>query len=142
MRFIDTNVLLYAVNILPEEADKRAIAHGILNSDDCALSVQVLQEFYVQATRKTRTGALTHPEAIAMITVWRRFPVQAQTVEVLDRALSIKERHMLSFWDSAIIAAASILQCGTVLTEDMQDGQVVDGVRVVNPFRSAVSVPE
>jgi predicted nucleic acid-binding protein len=134
LRFVDTNVLLYAVSRVPEEADKRAIAHGILDSDDCALSVQVLQEFYVQATRKTRAGVLTHSEARDMITVWRRFPVQDQTVDVLDRALSLKERHMLSFWDSAIIAAASILQCRILLTEDMQDGQVVDGVRVVNPF--------
>jgi predicted nucleic acid-binding protein len=134
LRFIDTNVLLYAVSRLPEEAEKRAIAHGILDSDDCALSVQVLQEFYVQATRTTRVGALTHSEAKDMITVWRRFPVQAQTVEVLDRALSLKERYRLSFWDSAIIAAASILQCRTLLTEDMQHGQVVDGLRVVNPF--------
>ncbi len=134
LRFVDTNVLLYAVSRLPEEADKRAIAHGILDRDDCALSVQVLQEFYVQAARKTRAGALTHAEAKDMITVWRRFPVQAQTVEVLDRALSLSERHMLSFWDSAIIAAAGLLGCSAILTEDMQDGQIIDGVQLVNPF--------
>ncbi len=134
MQFIDTNILLYAVSRLPEEAGNRAIAHGILDSADCALSVQVLMEFYAQATRTTRIGALTHAEATGIMTAWRRFPVQPQTVELLDRAMALRERHKLSIWDSAIIAAAGLLGCSVVLTEDMQNGQVIAGVRVVNPF--------
>jgi predicted nucleic acid-binding protein len=134
LRFVDTNILLYAVSRLPDEVGKRAIAHRVLDSDDCALSVQVLLEFYAQATRPTRIGSLSHAEATGMISVWRRFPVQAQTVDVLDRALILRERRGLSIWDSAIIAAAAQLGCEQVLTEDMQHGQVLDGVRIVNPF--------
>jgi predicted nucleic acid-binding protein len=134
LRFIDTNILLYSVSRLPNEADKKALAHGILDRSDCALSIQVLLEFYAQATRPTRVGALSHVEASDMISVWRRFPIQAQTVEVLDRALGLKGRYGMSIWDSTIIAAAAMLGCTEVLTEDMQHGQVIEGVRVVNPF--------
>jgi predicted nucleic acid-binding protein len=65
--FLDTNVLLYAISPHPEEATKHAQAEALLDQDDGALSVQVLQEFYVQATRPTRAGRLPHDLAVGLI---------------------------------------------------------------------------
>ena len=135
MRFVDTNVLLYAVSTLPDEAAKATKAQALLTDRDLAMSVQVLQEFYVQATRKSRPEPLTHDEALGFIHSWRRFFVHDITMEILDDALAIKARYQLSYWDSAIIAAARASNCSKVLSEDMSDGQDYAGVKVVNPFK-------
>lgn len=134
MRFVDTDVLLYAVSSRPEEAGKAERAAAILGARDLALSVQVLQEFYVQATRPTTSVRLDHDVATALIRTFLRYPVQDITVNVLELALRHRERWRLSYWDAAIVAATRVLGCDTVLTEDLQNGQDFDGVRVVNPF--------
>jgi predicted nucleic acid-binding protein len=72
--------------------------------------------------------------AIGFVQVWARFHVQDNTVAILHAALGLKVRHGFSFWDSAIIAAAAALGCRELFTEDMNHGQVVDGVTIVNPF--------
>jgi predicted nucleic acid-binding protein len=136
MRFVDTNVLLYSISTEPAEAAKTSTAHALMASRDLALSVQVLQEFYVQATRTNRKHPLSHDEALAYICTWRRFPIQDVTISVLDDALSIKARYQLSYWDSAIIAAAKQAQCHEILSEDMNDGQDYGGIKVLNPFKS------
>jgi predicted nucleic acid-binding protein len=87
VRFLDTNVLLYSVSGDSREAKKAALATGILQSSDLALSVQVLQEFYVQATRATRPHRLPHEKAMAFIESWLRFPVQELTVDILRAAV-------------------------------------------------------
>jgi predicted nucleic acid-binding protein len=130
--FLDTNVLLYSISHTPAEAGKRQRAVALLELDDGALSVQVLQEFYVQSTR---SGRLTHQLAVELIEVWRRFPVQEITLPVFDSALRIKAMHQLSYWDSAVVAAARALGCRRLYSEDMSDGQEIDGAQVVNPFR-------
>ena len=134
-RFLDTNVLLYSISRDPAEVGKREIAEGLLDADDMALSVQVLQEFYVQATRATRTDALPHDIAAGLIRTWMRFKVQEITLPVMVGALEIKAAHRLSYWDAAILAAASALGCRELLSEDMAHGREVEGVRIVNPFR-------
>ena len=134
MRFIDTNVLLYRVSEDPAERDKAEVAANLLQATDLALSVQVLQEFYVQATRATRAKRLSHDEAQALIEAWLRLTVQEMTVEVLRAAIESSKRFRLSYWDAAIIEAARALGCKEVLSEDLNAGQSYDGVRVVNPF--------
>lgn len=135
MRFADTNVLLYSVSMVPEEAAKALRAQALLADRDIALSVQVLQEFYVQATRAWRAEPLTHEEAMGFIRAWCRFATQELTLAVLDDALALKARFQISYWDAAIIAAARASGCREVLSEDLNDGQDYDGVRVVNPFK-------
>lgn len=135
MRFADTNVLLYSVSTVPEEADKTRKAQALLASRDIGLSVQVLQEFYVQATRASRAEPLTHDEAMGFIRAWRRFPTQELTLAVMDDALALKARFQVSYWDAEIIAAARASGCTEVLSEDLNDGQDYGGVRVVNPFK-------
>jgi predicted nucleic acid-binding protein len=76
VRFADTNVLLYAISRDPEERAKAARANEVLASRDIGLSVQVLQELYVQATRDSRADRLSHEQAAALVDSFRRFPVQ------------------------------------------------------------------
>lgn len=135
MRFADTNVLLYAISRDPSEQDKAKQANDILADRELALSVQVLQEFYVQATRATRPDPLTHQQAVRLIESFRRFPVQDITSAIVMAALDTRRRFQLSYWDSTIIEASRAMGCAEVLSEDLKDGQDYAGVRVVNPFR-------
>jgi predicted nucleic acid-binding protein len=134
LRFVDTNILIYSVSANPADQAKRLKATSLLDSTDLALSVQVLQEFYAQARRPTRLNPLDHQQAVHFINALKRYPILDNTVDVFDLALTIRGRWPISIWDSMIIASASRLGCGEVLTEDMQHGQVIDGVRIVNPF--------
>jgi predicted nucleic acid-binding protein len=133
--FLDTNILLYSISSDQAEADKRARAIALLDDDNGALSIQVLQEFYVQATRPTRRDRLAHDMAVGFIATWTRFAIQDITLSVLKAALEIKASHGLSYWDSAIIAAARAVGCRELYSEDMTHGLEVDGVVIVNPFR-------
>jgi predicted nucleic acid-binding protein len=108
---------------------------NILAGRDLALSVQVLQEFYVQATRASRPDPITHRQAVQLIESFRRYPVQDVTSAILIAALDTHQRFQLSYWDSAIIEASRAMGCAEVLSEDLGDGQDYAGVRVINPFR-------
>ena len=134
MRFVDTNVLLYALRISPGDERKREIARDLLKRGDLMLSIQVLQEFYAQATRLSASGALTHEQAASAIESLTRFPIQDMTLDVVRSALAIRGRFGLSYWDSAILAAARATGCEIVYSEDMSHEQDHDGLRVVNPF--------
>ncbi len=135
LHFFDTNILLYSISRADDEAVKRERAIALLDEDGGALSVQVLQEFYVQATRVTRPDPLPHGIAAGLIRTWMRFAVQDITASVLTLALDLKVAHGFSYWDSAIIAAAKTLGCRTLYSEDMAHGREIEGVLIVNPFR-------
>ena len=135
MRFADTNVLLYAISRDPAEQDKAKRANDILAGHDLALSVQVLQEFYVQATRASRPDALSHRQAVLLVESFRRFPVQDLTTGIVMAALDARQRFQLSYWDAAIVEAARAMGCTDVLSEDLSDSQDYGGVLVTNPVR-------
>jgi predicted nucleic acid-binding protein len=132
--FVDTNVLLYAVSRRPGEEQKRARAWALIDAGGLALSLQVLQEFYWQATRASRADRMSTEEAEEFVARWRRFPVQETTLALLDLGFEIQGRHRFNFWDCMILAAARAQGCDVVWSEDMQDGRIVEGVRVANPF--------
>lgn len=134
MTFIDTNILLYAVCPGNHERAKAEKAREILRSDHLALSVQVLQEFYVQATRLTRTQPLSHADASALIALWLRFHVVELSVRLMQTALRLKDRYQTSYWDAAILAAADTAGCTELLSEDLNPGQSYEAVRIINPF--------
>jgi predicted nucleic acid-binding protein len=134
VRFADTNVLLYAVSRDPEEQDKAERANAILAARDIGLSVQVLQEFYVQATRDSRPDPLTHEQAVKLVESFLRFPVVEITTGVMLAALATRERFRISYWDAAILEASRSLGCHIVLSEDLSDREDYAGVRVENPF--------
>ncbi len=135
MRFVDTNVLLYAISRDPSEEQKTARANAILADRDVGLSVQVLQEFYVQSTRETRVDRLAHKQAAELVESFLRFPVQETTAAIVRAAIATRERFRLSYWDAAIVEAARTLGCDVVLSEDLSDSADYAGVRVENPFR-------
>jgi predicted nucleic acid-binding protein len=135
MRFVDTNILLYSISPDAGESEKRATALSLLACDDIALSVQVLQEFYTQATRASRTGRLYHAEASALVATWRRFHVAELTITIVERAMAASQRWQISYWDATVLEAARAAECEIILSEDLQHGQNFDGVRIVNPFR-------
>jgi predicted nucleic acid-binding protein len=133
--FLDTNILLYSISTAADEESKRMRAIALMDRDDCVVSVQVLQEFYVQATRASRADPLPHELATGLIKTWLRFHVQENTVQILQGALEIKQAYSFSYWDSAIISAAREAGCSELFSEDLSHGQVVEGVRILNPFR-------
>jgi predicted nucleic acid-binding protein len=142
VRFVDTNVLLYAVSREPDEQDKCERANEILAARDIALSVQVLQEFYVQATRGSRPDPLSHEHATGLVESFQRFTVQEITTGVLLGALATCRRFGVSYGDAAIIEAGRALGCDVILSEDLSDGEDYAGVRVENPFRAGWGADE
>lgn len=135
LHFLDTNIFLYSISGNPAEEAKRKRAITLLEDDSGALSVQVLQEFYVQATRPTRSDRVSHGDAVALMATWKRFAIQEITLALLDRALEIKTAYGFSYWDSAVVAAAGVLGCRELYSEDLAHGRIVEGVKIINPFR-------
>ena len=131
--FVDTNVLLYAL----DEADRakhraaQAWRAALWQSRLGRISFQVLAEFYANAVR-LRSSARDEARAeIRDLLAWNPLAVDAAAVELGWR---YQDRYQLSFWDSLILAAAKLSACGYLLTEDLQTGQVLEGIEVVNPF--------
>ena len=138
MRFVDTNILLYATSVIPQEARKRLLARELLNEGNLAISVQVLQEFYYQATRSNQFAPLTHNEALDFLVDILQFPIHPVTLEIFQSAVAISQRFQISYWDAAILAAARALSCDAVYSEDLNPGQDYDGLRIINPFTAPV----
>ena len=134
LRFLDTNVLLYAISRALGESVKAQRALTLLEDANWVISVQVLQEFYVQATRSTKADPIPHAQAVALIESWLRFRVQENTVQVMQAALNARPRYQISYWDAAIIEAARAAGCREVYSEDLSTDRNYDGIRVVNPF--------
>lgn len=134
VRFLDTNILLYSISGNPEEGPKARVAAEILDSPDLALSTQVLQEFIVHATRRTRADRIEIADALALVETWLRFPIQETSVDVVRNAVHAASRWNISYWDAAIIEAARLLGCHRVLSEDLNAGQDYAGIVVTNPF--------
>ena len=134
--FVDTNVFIYYLDTT--DAKKHAAAKlwlaELWQNRQGIISYQVLQEFYVQATRAARADALAHDVAVGLIRAWRRFPVQETTLGVLDSALEIVARHRIAYWDACIVAAALTLGCERLYSEDMSHGQRIGALTIFNPF--------
>lgn len=133
--FVDTNVLLYAYDPAAGQRHDRTreLVGELGRRRDGALSVQVLQEFYVNATRKVAVP-MTPSDAIERVGVLARWPVHSPHAGDVVAAADLAERHQLSFWDAMIVRSASEMGCNTLWTEDLNAGQVIDGVRIANPF--------
>ena len=133
--FLDTNVLLYAVSSAPHEVAERDAARRILQGDNWGISVQVLQEFYVNATGKLRKTI--PPQSTApFIRLLLERPLVTTTPDLFMRAIDISRRYGISYWDAAIVAAAVNLGCGTLYTQDLNPGQTYEGVEVADPFEA------
>ena len=131
--FVDTNVLLYAVDNADVAKQRAALGwrEALWKSRLGRISYHVLQEFYVNAVAKRQH---TRDEARAEIRDLIEWNPIATTPELLEDAWRIQDRYKISFWDAAIVAAAGIASCRYLLTEDLQEGCSMNGVVVVNPF--------
>ena len=141
--FVDSNILIYAHDL--DAGIKRELAVAKLrelwDSGTGRLSVQVLQEFYVNATQKLATpiARSTAREVIKAYGVWVR---HATTVETVTRATEISDLARISFWDALIVASAEEVDAGELLSEDLNDGQAIAGIKVVNPLRGGYRVQD
>lgn len=133
---LDTNVLVYAVSNLADDRVKRDKALDLIADGPFGVSGQILQEFYVNVTRKIRKK-LPADEALAWVTQFARQPCVAIDAAIVMRAAEISERFKISYWDGTIIAAAERLGAGTLYSEDLSDGQMYGSVRAVDPFGSS-----
>jgi len=131
--FVDTNILIYYL----DKTDPRkhgAARHWLAElwrSRQGRISFQVLQEFYSTATHKWPRLSPEVRAEIRELMDWRPIALDS---EVLERGWRIQDRYKISFWDALIVSAAKATSCHYLLTEDLQAGQDLDGVVVVNPF--------
>jgi predicted nucleic acid-binding protein len=133
---LDTNVLVYALSNAGRDAVKARIAREWINREDWGVTVQVLQEFYVNAIRAPHQ--IGHDEAIAMIEEIASSRLVIGTDLALMRlALQIKRRYGIAYWDAAVIAGARRLGAAVLVSEDLSHGQDYGGVRVLNPFAAS-----
>ena len=133
LRFVDTNVLVYAFD--DDSPTKRDLARELLERDapHLVLSAQVLGEFYVTVTRKL-ARPLDPVAASAVVDDLRRLPVKPLTGELVAMATRRSRSAMISYWDALIVETALASGAACVLTEDLQHGQDIDGLEVRNPF--------
>jgi len=131
--FLDTNILVYAVSSAEADAAKRAKALVLVQEADFGLSAQVLQEFYVTATRKIRKP-LAPELAVALMEQYRVFPTVPTDYPLIVAAVELSLRYGVSYWDGAILAAAEVLEAPVLYTEDLAHGQLYGSVRALNPF--------
>jgi predicted nucleic acid-binding protein len=137
--FVDTSVLLYAVSTNPAEGGKQRVAREILDVGRAGHSVQVAQEFFVNATRKL-TPPLTSDEALKFLRTLTSLKVVDLDIALFQEAVRIHEHFQISYWDAAIVAAAIRLGAATLYSEDLSDGQSIEGIQVINPFRTGFTV--
>lgn len=135
--FVDTNILVYAFdrsNEARQELAEKAIAELLLE-DRIRLSTHVLQEFYVTMTRKVREP-WSADEALSVVDDLSRWPVSLVDVSMIRESILLSKEAQLSFWDALIVTAAVRSETPTLYSEDLNDGQRIRGVLVVNPLRT------
>jgi predicted nucleic acid-binding protein len=133
--FVDSNILVYAHDADAGPKRDRTVESLRLLWESGAgrLSVQVLQEFYVNVTRKLATPVArsTAREVVSSYGAWVREPTTPDTV---TRAIDIAEMAQIMFWDALIVASAEQVQATHVYSEDLNAGQIIAGVKIVNPL--------
>lgn len=133
--FVDTNVLIYAYDL--DAGNKHKIAADrvkfLWETEAGMLSTQVLQEFYVNVTQKIPIP-IPLAKVRGIISAYSVWQMVLNSLETILHASEIQARYQLSFWDAMIMAAASEGRAEKVLTEDLNHGQLIEGVMIENPF--------
>ena len=133
--FVDTNILIYAHDL--DAGDKNvkaaAVIQDLWDSMRGMVSTQVFQEFYVNATQKI-PQPLPHAVVRGIIENYLAWQVQIVYPATILRASEFQERHRLSYWDAMIVAAACEGHAKVLLTEDLNHGQIIEGIRIINPL--------
>lgn len=133
--FLDTNILIYAHDV--DAGDRhwqaKAVVRALWETGTGMLSTQVLSEFYVNVTRKI-PSPLPPARARAIIEPYLSWKIQTLGPESVLAASEIQQRHRISYWDALIVHAAAIGGASRLYSEDLNDGQMIEGVQVVNPL--------
>jgi predicted nucleic acid-binding protein len=136
--FVDSNILIYAHDV--DAGEKQMVAREILRDlwaeRSGAVSLQVLQEFYVNVTRKIAVP-LAKDAARLVVTAYSEWCVETGT-EAVAAAFRIEDEARIGFWDALIVAAAASCGADRILSEDLNSGQTIRGIRVENPFKQSV----
>ncbi|HEY4576068.1 MAG TPA: PIN domain-containing protein [Thermoanaerobaculia bacterium] len=139
--FVDANVLVYAED--RDAGDKHLIARDLVaelwRTGDGVLSIQVLQEFFVNVTRKL-PRPLRPGEALAIVEQYLTWRVVENTGDLLLAGIRLASDLKVSFWDALVIQAARTARCDRLLTEDLNHGQRIGDLTIVNPFLSKSSL--
>ncbi|GHU12378.1 twitching motility protein PilT [Spirochaetia bacterium] len=134
--FLDTNVLTYTVD--DGSPEKQEIAKNtmdaVIATDVPVISTQVLQEFYNASTTKLHVEKTI---AKSIVHNFRNMEVVQITPDIIEDGIDISIAAQLSFWDGLILASAEFTNCITVLSEDLNDGQIIRGIKIINPFNPA-----
>lgn len=133
--FVDTNVLLYALDGDQGARYETAAAavEALWESNEGVLSTQVLQELYVNLTRKLKKP-MTRSRARSTVELYTTWPVHQVTPDDIVAAAELEQRHSLAFWDALIVISAQRIGATRILTEDMQSDRSFGAVRIENPF--------
>jgi len=133
--FVDSNLFVYHRDASEEEKQPKAEAwlRVLWGTRSGRISYQVLHEYYVSVTTKLKPGLSSEDarDDVRSLMAWKPIALDAHT---LDGAFAVEKRFGFSFWDSLIVSAAQRAECAYLLSEDLQAGQNLDGVMVVNPF--------
>ncbi len=135
--FVDTNILVYAFDDSDEERQRRAeaIFSELAESDRIRLSTQVLQEFYVTMTRKVNNRR-SPDQALAIMDDLAVWPVVTSDFSAIREAVLLSKDVQISFWDALILIAAVHSGAENLYTEDLNHGQIIAGIKIINPFCS------
>jgi len=133
--FVDTNILVYAHDLDSGNKHNQAaeIVSQLWESRNGVLSTQVLQEFYVTLTRKV-SSTLSKLEARKLVQKYSHWHLVLNDPSIIIQASEIEESNNISFWDALIVSAAYSQNVPTILTEDLNHGQIIEGIFIKNPF--------
>ena len=131
--FIDTNILVYSMDMhnMEKQQECRRRLRSLIENNSGVLSTQVLQEFYVTATKKWGVDPLAAKE---ILNSFEHFETIVNTPQIIKDAIDCAVINTLSFWDALIVVAAEHAKCETILTEDLNHGQIIRGAKIENPF--------
>jgi predicted nucleic acid-binding protein len=132
---LDTNVLLYAASKDPADEKKAAIGLELLATVDFGVPLQVLQEFYHNARIKARL-AIEADHCERILAALGQRPIVVTDMELFADARRLCQRYQLRYWDAAVVAGCKRLGASVLYSEDLGDGQIYDGVQVLNPFKN------
>ena len=133
--FIDTNILVYANDnseLQKSKISRDIIFHGIKN-DNIVMSTQVLSEFYVTVTKKIKQ-VLTPAKAKKEIELLKCIEQIEININLILKAIDISDKYRLSYWDSLIVSAAIRAKCSIIYSEDLNSGQKIESIKVINPY--------
>jgi len=131
--FLDTNVLIYQLDSRDPTKQKRCreIVRTVVSNHEAVISTQILQEFYVACTMKLRINPIL---VKGIMHGFENMEVVTIGIDLINNAIDASIQYQISFWDSLVVVSAESAKCQYLLTEDLNEGQIIRNVRIRNPL--------